>query len=172
VAEEINFDYKSGSEPSGGEGVEHISWTASEYIEHKRGSGWYFILTIGTFGLAAIIYGLTRDLFAVVITVILGAIVASVAHRKPRQLTYELTRQGINVGEKHYSYREFKSFAIVQEGPLSSLVLIPLKRFAAALTIFFEKNDEANITAVLGEHLPMEQRSPDKVDTLSRRLRF
>lgn len=173
VAEEkTNFDYKTDSDQKSLIGGDSISWTASEYIEHSREASWYVGLTIGTLVLSGLMYLLTRELFATAIIIILGIIVASVAHRKPRKLDYQITSQGLNIGDKSYSYKEFRSFALVEEGPLSCLMFIPLKRFAAPLTMYLEKDDEQNIVSLIGEHIPMEQRSPDRIDTLSRRLRF
>lgn len=169
-----NFDYKAGrhTPASPSDSPDVISWTASEYIEHYRGTSWYLALIAGTVVLALAIYLLTKDLFAVIITVVLGIIVASVAHRKPRKVTYELSSLGLKAGEKEHYFNEFRSFALIREGQLTSLMLIPLKKFAAPISMYIENDDEENITTLLGEHLPMEERSADKVDTLSRRLRF
>jgi hypothetical protein len=103
---------------------------------------------------------------------ILGGIVGSVAHHQPQNVTYQLTSKGLAAGEKEYLYSQFRSFAVVHEGQLNSLVFIPLKRFAPPVSVFFLSEDEQPIVALVGEHLPMEQRSPDKIDTLTRRLRF
>lgn len=169
-----NFDYKAGrhSPASPTDSPAVISWTASEYIEHYRGASWYVALVVGTLVLAALIYFLTKDLFAGVITMVLGIIVASVAHRKPRKIEYELTSEGLKAGDKYHYFSEFRSFALIYEGQLGSLMLIPLKKFAAPISIYIENDDEGSIVTLLGEHLPMEKRTADKVDTLSRRLRF
>lgn len=169
-----NFDYSPGrhSQQENVGGPEVISWTASEYIEHHRGKSWYMLLTLGTIALAAAIYLLTKDLFAAIITFILGIIVASVAHRKPNSINYELSSDGLKAGDKFHSFSEYRSFAIVHEGQLGSLMLIPLKKFTALISMYIESDDEETIVALLGEHLPMEERAPDKVDTLTRRLRF
>jgi len=170
--EKPDFDYKPDSQAVPAKGAGSINWTASEYIEHYRGNSWYMLLIIGTVLLAGAIYLLTKDIFAGIVIVALGVIVASVAHRKPRQIDYKLNGRGLSIGDKTYSYNEFRSFAIVRDGPLSNLMLIPLKRFTAPISMFFEPEDEENIVGLLGEHLPMEQRAPDKIDTLSRKLRF
>src|SRR5206468_173745 len=122
--------------------------------------------------LTGVIYLLTKDLFGAFITLILGAIVASVAHHQPQNITYQLTLRGLKAGEKEYSYSQFRSFAIVREGQLNSLMFIPLKRLMPPVSVFFLAEDEQPIVALVGEHLPMEQRQPDKIDTITRRLRF
>lgn len=149
-----------------------LAWTASEYIHHERGVGWYLLLFLGTIGLSAGVYFLTKDYFATGTIVVLGIIVAIFAGRKPNQMTYELTSSGIRVGEKAYNYNLFKSFAVVREGTLSSINLMPIKRFMPPVTAYFADADEQKITDVLGKNLPYEERKADGIDRLSRRLRF
>jgi hypothetical protein len=148
-----------------------LTWTASEYIEHSRGSGWYMALAIATIALAAIFY-LFLDKMAPIIVVILGATVGFTAGRKPREINYELSSDGLAAGEKFYEFSQFKSFSIIREGLLNSLLLTPLKRFMPPVSVYFEAADEEAIVEIISQHLPIENRSPDKIDTLSRRLRF
>jgi hypothetical protein len=171
--EKSTFDYKSDSEETVRPTANAtISWNASEYIHHQRGASWYMGLIGLTVGLAVILYFLTRDLFGAIITLILGGIVASVAHRQPENITYQLTSGGLKAGQKEYPFNQFRSFAVVREGQLNSLVFIPLKRFVPPVSVYFAAEDEQPIVALVGEHLPMEQRQADRIDTITRRLRF
>jgi hypothetical protein len=171
--EKPTFEYKTDSEePMKPTAKASISWSASEYIHHQRGGSWYLGLITLTVILAALLYFLTKDIFGAIITLVLGAIVASVAHRQPENINYELNSRGLRAGEKEYTYSQFRSFAVVREGQLNSLMFIPLKKFMPPVSAFFQAEDEQPIVALVGEHLPMEQRSPDKIDTLTRRLRF
>jgi hypothetical protein len=171
--EKPTFDYKSDSEEAIKPTAKaSISWSASEYIHHQRGASWYAGLIGLTLGLAVLLFFLTKDVFGAIITLMLGGIVASVAHRQPENVTYQLTSRGLQVGQKEYSYGQFRSFAIVREGQLNSLVFIPLKKLMPPVSAFFQAEDERPIVALVGEHLPMEKRQPDKIDTLTRRLRF
>jgi hypothetical protein len=169
-----DFDYKpdesgaSAEEDSG----QTISWSASEYIEHQRGGSWYLLLIIGTAALSAILYLWTKDYFATGSIIIVGVVLGSVARWKPKQIDYELSSSGLQAGEKFYPLNQFKTFSIVHEGQLSSLVLNPLKRFMPPVSVFFDVNDEEKIMDVIGDHLPMEKGSTDRIDRLSRRLRF
>jgi hypothetical protein len=168
------FDYMPDKTPPEGkkDSGNSISWTASEYIDHQIGVSWYFILLIATIALAAVIYVLLKDVFATGVILVLGLIVGLAAKRKPEQATYRLSRDGLAVGEKLYPFSHFRSFAIMREGQLTSLVLIPLKRLMPPISAFFDEGDEDRIVSIIGEHLPLEQRSPDRIDNLSRRLRF
>lgn len=149
-----------------------ITWTASEYINHTRGAGWYLALVIGTIVLAAAVYLITKDYFAAGVVGIMGVVVAAFSTHKPKQVSYELSSFGLKAGEKVYPYSLFKSFTLIREGALSSVNLIPIKRFMPPLSIYFEPADEQKIVATLGNHLPYEEGGLDAIERLSRRLRF
>jgi hypothetical protein len=149
-----------------------ISWTASEYIDHERGGNWYFALVVSTVVLSAVSYVLFKDLFAAIIIFALGIVVAIASKRKPEQLSYNLDENGLQIGHKAYPYSRFHSFAIITQGALKTLELFPNKKFMPPISAFFEAADEEVIVNIVGEHLPLEQRSQDKIDALSRRLRL
>jgi len=151
----------------------NFSWEASEFIEHPHGTGWYMMLVISTLLLSAIVYFVSsRDIAAAIIIVFLGIAVGLFAKRKPAVAKYEITSSGLKVNEKLYRYGDYKSFAMIDEGALSSVNLIPLKRFLPPVSAYFEDKDEKEITDALGDHLPYEPRKLDMVERLSRRLRL
>jgi hypothetical protein len=149
-----------------------VTWTASEYIEHSRGVTWYLALVGGTIVLSALMYLITKDYFATGIVGVMGVVVAIFSRQKPKQLTYELSNSGLKAGEKVYPLGIFKSFALIREGALPSINLIPVKRFMSPLSIYFDPSDEQKIVSLLGNHLPLEEGSLDTIERLSRRLRF
>jgi hypothetical protein len=83
-----------------------------------------------------------------------------------------LDDKGLTIGSKHYAYNEFRSFAILQEGALSSIVFMPLKRFATLTSIYYAPEDEQSIVDILADHLSLEEHHQDAVDKLMRRIRF
>ena len=149
-----------------------ITWTASEYIEHQRGAGWYAALAVITIVLAAGAYLLIHDYFAAAIIIILGLILAFYAGHQPRQMDYELSGRGIKVGEKSYAYSLFKSFSIAHDGALSTITFYPTKRLGLPISIFFEAKNEGRITKLIGDHLALEERESDGFDRLTRRLKL
>jgi hypothetical protein len=104
----------------------------------------------------------------VIVTVLFGVFAA----RKPRTLNYALDDAGIHIGQKFYSYGDFKSFSVLDEGGLNAIWLMPLKRFMPSLTIYYAPNDEDKIMRVLSSFLPFEDRDHDMVDRLMRKVRF
>src|SRR3989338_4265600 len=149
-----------------------IEWTASEYIEHARGSSWYIVLTIGTVGLAALVYILTKDFFAGAITLILGIIIGIFTMHKPKEMTYRLSSDGFTAGDKQYTFSQFKSFAVIREAGLYSLNLVPIKKFMPIISAYFAAKDEEKIVNLLGQYLAYEERGLDTIERLTRRLRF
>lgn len=149
-----------------------FSWTGVEYIEHQRNSGWYTILALLTAALAAIIYLLTKDYFALGATVAAGIILGVYAGRKPREVTYELTNRGLNIGQKSYPYSLFRSFSVFHEDGLSSLNLLPIKRLMPPVAAYFSPENEQKIIDIIGDHVPYEEHQLDAIDRLTRRFRF
>ena len=149
-----------------------FSWTASEFIDHERGTGWYMMLILGTAALAAAVYLLTKEIFATVTIAVVGLIVLVYTRQKPRQVTYELSESGLRIGAKSYSYGLFKSFSLAKEGLLNSVQLAPLKRFMPPISAYYDAADEEKITDILGQHLPYEDAKPDRIEGLTRRLKL
>ncbi|MGA3150605.1 MAG: hypothetical protein ABSD10_03280 [Candidatus Saccharimonadales bacterium] len=149
-----------------------ITWTASEYVEHQHGVGWYASLVVVTVALTAGIYFITKDYFAAGTIITLGIIVAVFAGHQPSQIEFELSDSGLRVGEKNYSYSLFKSFSIFREGKLPSINMAPIKRFMPPISAYFDPKDERKIVDLLGEHIPFEPRNPSVIDRLSQRLRL
>lgn len=149
-----------------------VSWTASEFIEHQRGASWYLGLVAATAAITAATYFITKEYFATGTILVVGIIVAVFVRHKPRQITYEVDERGLKAGDRTFNYGEFKSFSVFSDGALNSLNLYPLKRFMPPISAYFEAKDQDRIVSIVGEHLPLEERSPDKLENLSRRLKL
>lgn len=94
------------------------------------------------------------------------------AARPPRQVTYQLDASGLSIGSKHFGYNEFKSFAVVPEGGINSIIFVHHKRFAPLTTIYLDPQGEDQIVNALSSRLPMEEHKIDAVEHLMRRIRF
>jgi hypothetical protein len=172
--ESWDFKYTKTSEeaPPRTSSREAVSWTASEYIDHEQGPSWYMGLFGGALILAALIYLLTKDLFAVGTVLVVAVIVAAAAGRKPEQIPYEVSSHGIKIGQKAYNYQTFKSFCVVNDGGLNSISLLPLKRLLPRISLYYDPGDEEKIIDILSNRLPYEEHKVDQIERISRRLRF
>ncbi len=154
------------------ENVGTVEWTASEFIAHSKGAGWYALLALAVLILAALVYVITRDLPATIVIMFIGLVFGVVAGRKPRVLAYRLDGSGVTIGQKFYPYSLFKSFIVQREGPFASIVFLPMKRFMPAANAYVAPEDEERIMNVLTQYLPLEQREAGVFDSLVRRIRF
>jgi hypothetical protein len=149
-----------------------VSWTASEFVAHDKSAGWYIVLIMGALLLAVGVFFLTRDFVSVGVVIIAALLLAVYGSHKPRQLEYVVDRRGLGIGQKYHGYEEFRSFSVASEGAFSSLVFMPLKRFALPLTVYYDPADEDRILDILSVRLPLEEHRLDAVDSLMKRIRF
>lgn len=150
-----------------------ITWTAEEYVHLDRSPLWFVFFTIVVLALvAASIFLLKSWSFSILIIVMAVALLVYI-RRPPRTLTYALSPvQGLYVGEKLYTFDEFKAFGLIQDGPRYSIMLIPRKRFAPGVSVFFPDEVGERIVDILGQRLPMETLKLDMVDVIVRKLRL
>lgn len=162
----------NGSQEPAVEDVDEVSWTASEFIAHHKTSSWYLTLGVSAAIVAAIVLLLTKDVFSTVIVVIAAILFGVAASRQPRELEYAVGSHALIIGNKQYPYRDFRSFSVVDEGAFSSIIFMPLKRFAPPISIYYHPGDEQYIVEALADHLPMDTHKPDMTEALMRRIRF
>jgi hypothetical protein len=76
------------------------------------------------------------------------------------------------IGEKLYHFNEFKAFGLIKDREHHSIMLIPTKRFAAGVSVYFPEEVGEKIVDILGARLPMEPLKLDAVDIIVRKLRL
>jgi hypothetical protein len=162
---------ESQPEPASDDG-QAVTWTASEFIAHDKPFGWYVALGLGAAVFAGLVYLVTRDLISVTVVLVATFLFGLYAGHKPRQMEYRLDANGLSVGQKRFGYDAFRSFAVLEEGAIPSIVFMPLKRFAVPTTIYYPPEEEDKIVGVLADRLPMEQRGHDAIDRLMHRIRY
>ncbi len=149
-----------------------VTWTASEFIAHDKSAGWYGILALVGIILAGLVYLTLRDIISTSVVLVCTVLFGVYAARKPRQVSYQLDDVGLSIGNRLYSYHEFRSFSVVDEGPFASIALMPFKRFAPMLSVYFDPADEQAITDILGDYLPHEPRELDMLERALKKVRF
>ena len=149
-----------------------LTWEASEYVMHHKSSAWFIGLACAAASLSLLLFLLTKDVLTVLLIMLMAAAVAVYAVRQPHTLTYSLSDSSIVVGHKEFHLSDFKSFSIMHDGSFYSINLIPTKRLAPPLTIYFDEKDAEKIMEILSRHLPHVEKEPDPIDKLSKYLRF
>ncbi|HSW81718.1 MAG TPA: hypothetical protein VLG40_04960 [Candidatus Saccharimonas sp.] len=148
-----------------------VSWEASEYIHHSKGAQWAII-----FG-AIVVAGLALTIWLQAWTMV-GLVVAMAvafgvfAFRPPKVKHYTLTHDGLTIDNKTYALSDFRSFGVLSEDAFFSIMLIPIKRFMPAISMYFAQEDGEQIVDILGSHLPLEDLHLDPIDAIMRRLHF
>ena len=102
----------------------------------------------------------------------MGAAFGAFAARKPQELKYRLDNSALHVGDRSYLYSQFKSFTVIEEGLIHSIMLMPLQRFMPPLSVYYAPEDEDKISEALSSYLPYEDRKQDFIDKLMRKVRF
>lgn len=150
-----------------------ITWSASEYIAHHKSAGWYGIFSLVACVLLAAIYFITDgDILSMLVVIVVGVVFVMYAARTPKEQQYSISDHGVSIGPKTYSFHDFKSFSVIDEGAFSSIAFMPLKRFMPVISIYYAPEHEAEIIDVLSAHLPFDQRNADAIDRLMKKIRF
>jgi hypothetical protein len=149
-----------------------VSWKASEFIHHQKNTNWFLPLAGAAVVLAVAMYFIGGGIIGSIM-IITGAIAFGLAAgQEPKTLEYMLFPRSIAVGNKEYSYDDFKAFSVAQNGRLFSVILDPVKRFLPPVTIYFPEENGEKIFDILSAHLPTIEARSDPVESLMRKLRF
>lgn len=152
---------------------EAVEWTASEYVDHEKQKGWFFILAIITVIVSVAVYFLSsKDIVAAIAIVVVAIMFGIIASRKPRTLEYSVSPNGLQISQKHYPYLEFKSFMVVADVAMHYVQLQPLQRFMPPIIIYYPPELEQTIVNTLQIYVPYEERSRDMIDRLMLMIRF
>lgn len=149
-----------------------VTWDASEFVHREKDMMWFVGVGAAGVVLALLAIFLLHSItFAVLIAVMVGAVVF-LAVRPPRVLHYQVTSQGVQINDTHYQFHDFRAFGIVQEDALYYITLLPVKRFAPAIDLYFPQEHGEQIVDLIGSRVPMQTVKPDIIDHLTRYLRF
>ncbi len=149
-----------------------VEWTASEFIAHTKSIIWYLALAGITLVLAALIFLITKDKISTAVVVVAGVLLGVYGARKPKEVNYKLSGDGLVMADKNYPLSNYRSFSVIEEGAFRTLVFLPVKRFGLLLSIHYDPVDEDKIMNILGQYLPMEERKKDLLDDLLWKIRF
>ncbi len=152
--------------------TESFSWTASEYIAHHKSLVWFSSVALAIVVLSLGVFLLTHEVINAVAIMLIGLSFGVFGARQPQVLQYVLDEKGLHIGAKLYPYDRIKSFSAIEEGPLHSILLMPLQRFMPPLSVYYDEADEVRIMDVIGRYIPHEDHPPDMVDRLMSKIRF
>lgn len=148
-----------------------ITWEAQEYIHLSKGRWWFVIFAVIVLGLVAVDFFFLKSWTFSALVIVMAVAVIVYSRRLPRTLTYALSsRQGLYVGQKLYHFDDFRAFGLISDGGQNSIMLIPRKRFAPGVSVYFPEEVGERVIDILGKRLPMENLKIDLIDRLVRTL--
>ncbi len=149
---------------------QHIQWQAPEYIQERRSPWWFIGFWIVTAILMVLAAFVVRSWSFTILVPAMAAALMIYSHRPPRMLSYVLSEKGLYINEKLHPLGEFRSFGVLQDESVPSLMLIPVKRFRPGLTVHFPAETGEAIVDLLGSRIPMQELKLDAFDQLIRKL--
>lgn len=163
-----------GSQPAETEvpDVLELAWESPEFIAHAKSMQWYMALAGISVAAIVIVFLLSGDWIAVITIAVCAGLFGYAAGRQPRHMQYGLTRKGVLIGNKGYLYKDFRSYAVVPEGPITGIDLTPLKRFQPMLSITCLPENQSQVIETLSKHLAVSAHHHTAVDSLMQRIRF
>lgn len=174
--EEIRQDEdgeRDARDDNGADDAQTVTWSAEEYVHLDKDWWWYVVFVIVVLAFVAFdVFVLQSWTFSLLVIVMAIAVVVYI-RRPPRTLTYALSgKQGLYVGEKLYHLDDFRAFGLIRDGEHHSIMLIPVKRFAPGVSVYFPEEVGEKVVDILGQRLPMQELKLDVIDVLVRKLRL
>lgn len=149
-----------------------VEWSASEFINHQKGTSWYVVLAIGAAILSAVIFFITKEYISIVVIMLMAVVLGVYGAAKPKVVKYTITPKGIGFGNTFHPYSEVKSFCVIKETTIPYVQLLLHKRIAVPLTLYVAPDFMDKITEIIGEYVPYDQKQLDYTDRLSAKFRF
>ena len=149
-----------------------FNWSAPNSYSSSKSFNWYLVLIVATLALTAAVYFITKDKITTTVILVSGLLVGVYGAKKPKNVSYQLTRDGFAVNGRHYKFGEFRSYTIVSHGNNRSAILTPLKRFVPYMYINFASDMEQEISNSLADVLPQDISHKDTLDNVLRKIGF
>jgi len=144
-----------------------MQWTADGLHHDPQSGARMVVVFIIVVVVAALVYLLTKSPFSAGAIAVIGLLFGIIGSKRPQALDYRIDTTGIMIGQKRYSYSQFRSFAIIDEGGYTSIALMPLKRFLPMLSVFYDPQIQSEVVEALSAHLPLEDHKRDLIDQLT-----
>lgn len=152
--------------------VPAVEWQASEYITREKNTIWFVALGLIAAVLCALALFVIKDITFAILVVVMAVAVGLFARRPARDMLYQLTHEGLSVNGKFFSFHDYRAFGVIQEGAIYSITVLPIKRFAPSVNVYFPPEYGERIVDIFGSALPMEDVKRDVIDRLSEKLHF
>ena len=111
-----------------------FAWQVPEYMTHERSSLWYIGIIV--ISLALIIYSIfTANFLFALIVILVAFIIFLKSYYSPANLNFQITEEGILLGNQFFPYERIKNFYIIYKPPRVKKIFFNLKSFGPDLSI-------------------------------------
>lgn len=169
-SEDLNQPAPPQYEP--GEDLIIHTWQAPDAIVGNKDKNWYIYFGIVVAILVILSIVMRSWSFTFLIAVSAISIVLLRATSKVNQVTYSVSSKGFYIGSLLHDYNNFKSFGVLKESNIYSIIFIPRKRFSPSVSILFPQAEGEKIVDIVGAYLPMKEVKLDMIDEIVRKLRL
>lgn len=156
--------------PSEGDDEALIRWQATEYVHQERTALWFVVLALVVIVLMALAIIVIKSVTFAILLPVMAATLVIYVKRPPAANDYIVSRKGLHINDRLYTYDQFRSFGLVQHAGHNSIVLVPRKRFQIGQTLYFPDEVGEPLVDMLAARLPMKEVQPDLVDKLLAKL--
>lgn len=128
-----------------------LEWNSPEYTQHKKSVDWYWAVGIITIAgtVASFIFG--NYLFGIFV-LLSGVLAFYFSIRKPEEIHFSITNQGIIAGAIKYPYDGIKYFAIERKQEQSALLLLTERVFMPIISVPIPIDLEQHVFDILTNH--------------------
>lgn len=149
-----------------------ISWEAPEFVHHERDVKWYILAVLGVvFMIGFSLY--TKDWFFLFILPFIIAGTVVYLKTPPKLRTYSISRLGVRVDDRFYSFDNLHSFWVIYNDQVRRLYILQNKKLTQPLFVELDDQDPVLIKNILKRFLHEEEkRDENYAEKLSRILKF
>lgn len=148
-----------------------LSWKTPEYIEHKKGTDWYWWLSLAAVGLL-IFSAYERSLLFGIFVVLGWFTIMLYSARAPEVIKITISEKGISVGNSLYPRGNIKSFWIFEKSYKKEISLELNRAFMPYLKIPLGDTDPAKAREVISKFAPEKEHQESLIDNLSDIAKF
>ncbi len=151
-----------------------IQWTVPEFPQYNRGRWWYVWIGLTTFALLTYAVYSANFLFALIIFMV-AIIVFLHSTKTPVQLSVTFDGRGLTIGDRHYLYRDLRSFWVVYDPPeVKTIHILFRSSVKPRLSLQLMEQNPVVIREFLKQFVEENLKEDDEpfTDTLSRFLKL
>lgn len=150
-----------------------ISWTAPEYIKHRKGGIWYTIFALIFIGGGFAAYLFDSWTFSVALLVF-AVTYLILDKKKPKRVPIILSEIGVKVGNKVYQYSRIRAFWLAYNPPFIKTLNIRVhNEYLVDIEIQLDDQDPGRVYQFLSKKLPeLEGKKEAFFEQFMKSLRF